>query len=295
MAHVESSIVLDLHHSARLATRYWEALRTAALGSAPTEASAAARSLAYPLLHYHREELARLSAEERQAFLDFERADLRDDEYLHLGARARAWGLPVPDDSRLVDRDAPTELTARTLALVAAAWPDAHSEARALLTGICWTADADVRSFTSPTWFGAVFLNQSAIARANPFENAVSLLHEVGHLALFAQCSVAPPIEDMRTEIFSPFKGVDRPALGVLHAQMALARMILWIHHVKHFAATNPASPFLRGVSLERLEPWLREFTTDYLAGMGSLGKMTPTPGGEALFVDFRKIEAILR
>jgi len=290
-----SSIVLDFDLSIRYSTLYWEGLSLSEqvkeiFGDSPIEK----RALSYSLVYYHRDTVLGAA---KQRFIDLldklEHSKLSGIYDGFVLSKISAAGIELPSQKKPFTGELNASLLSNSLALIKEAWPAGYSEILNYVTGYVVLEDYQTRSLTSPQWFGAIFLGHTLFDRNDLVEVTTSIVHETGHLSLFANSSIYSPLADLIVDLFSPFKKVDRPAYMVLHAQIALARMLIWLFSLKrHLDKDSKIEIPNAGAKIQHL---VDEFSGQYLDGMKSLEQMRFTSKGEELFVDFRKIESILK
>jgi HEXXH motif-containing protein len=233
--HSAPGFLSDLEFSALRAEKYWEALRTGALArylapAPPTRLPL--KSTLWSAWVYAEED--KLSAQRAGASDQIEpllAAEDRCFDGMHLSA-AQAWlALTLRDaraDLRFVDGAGDADLKARydeAMGLLRAVWPAAATEYAQMVKGIAWFESREVENFSDPKMFGVVHLNRKPVL--TPAEIAVDVVHECGHHALFIETAVAPLFLDPKAEIYSPLRRQQRPAIGVLHAAVAMGRMLM--------------------------------------------------------------------
>jgi HEXXH motif-containing protein len=228
---MSASFLANLAQSERKATAYWGALRAAALlrsGEAQVEvATLHLQSLVWPMTVY------RTDAPADMAGALAAEASLFEGRVLHDGRRFQFLvGARAPDGCEYLDVAASDALTSRlseALALIAAQWPAALAESQALTRGVAFVETSKRFSSTSdPKLFGLIHIDRGFFAERSAAELATAILHESGHHALFVASASAKMIATPEKLLYSPLRKENRPAIGVLHAAVALYRMIAW-------------------------------------------------------------------
>jgi hypothetical protein len=290
-----NSVVLDLGMSSTLAQHYWQQMIEEATSKVsdirkhcPDNKSLAA-SLAYfwddkdktladlglllPDLECHRHNL------------------IYDGLYIQ---KLVDCGLEMPRQTKVELNYFDRDLIAKSLNFIEMAWPAAYREAMEYISGFIIVESGSILSMSGPAWFGAVFLGNSSLQRGSLGEISTSIIHEVGHLVLYADCTRSAPLKDLHQEFYSPFVKKKRPALMVLHAQMAMARMVLWLYQSRQFLVSEKGSAFLELVPIERHQKALEEHARFFLETMDSIRKLPFTADGLSILNDFEAIARIL-
>lgn len=298
---MSESVVLNFDSSIELAEEYWSSLRTAScpvISSVETwPNSTPGKSLVYPLSYYKRDLLRDVQFHNlREALMELD-GSLTNNVYdFHVVNKIISSGIPLPKEAALATYEVDQKLLIESLELIEVAWPAAYTELLKYVTGFIVLGDNNIRSMTGPMWFGAVFLGPLLFSRNRIEDMATSILHEVGHLVLYAESAVNPPIENIAEVVYSPFVKRDRPALMVFHAQIAMARMILWLFNLKQFALTNTqALKFLDKINIPRIEDSIKAYGSCYLKAMENVRLIRLTDTGMKFLRDFEAIESILK
>lgn len=177
----------------------------------------------------------------------------------HLGIKHAAALEPAAVASAMSARlDAAIELLRRL-------WPDGYHELRACGTSICIFSGTATHGFSDPRLFGCIFIHRDMFERASPVLLVERLVHEAGHHALFVETSIDRLIpDDYARTLYSPLRKEPRPALGVLHSAIALARMTAWLSVVRSSAVD------FGNADLARFNRHIQTYkqTLDQLAGL---------------------------
>lgn len=205
------------------------------------------------------------------------------------------FGIKLPKDELPAPKVMSIASIEKSIDLIKSVWPAAYSELSAYLSGIIIVENENLRSMTGPTWFGAVFLGTKLLKEPNIVAISTSLVHEIGHMVLFAQTALHSPMNDIRQEIYSPLVGRPRPALMAFHAQIALHRMLLWLFNLQSFLSNRKKQELWPEVSLKLVEKGIRDYTQMYQEGMRNLRTIPFTKdGGLPLMVDFESVSEML-
>lgn len=292
---MSESVILNIDRSIALASEYWVSLCQASspiLADFSFTGELPVKSLAHSLAYYNKDKgvgladvLAKLEGSLKHNIYDFRLVEQITDVGIHL-----------PKNVTVCRQDVDYSLLADSLSLIEEAWPAGYRELMAYVTGFIVVGDSGIRSLTGPTWFGAVFLGKMIFERNRIDDLATSILHEVGHLVLYAQSAVNPPMEDIQAEVYSPFVKRNRPAIMVFHAQIAMARMILWLFSLKQFMLKNAQQSKLSDrIDLSRINNAIREYGRCYLEAMDNLKQIKVTNAGSQMIRDFESIAHILK
>lgn len=272
------SIVTDVEASARLAEAYWRALAGQAqrsLTGLGDSVELPQQSLIWPLEVYRAQNPSWATRTTPNAELVAQESAAFDDGVLRDLTAVPHW-IGTASPAACVYVHAPTVLKQRVgkaFELIASIWPGAAKEAQALLRGVAFVDSARMFSSTSdPKLFGLLHIDIKYYADKSVAELATALVHEVGHHALFVATSMDPVIDDPKRILYSPFRGTKRPAIGVLHAAMALARMLRWGRMLPN---EDPEACRIESVLLPKLTLTLPE-----------IAKLTFTPKGQTISHD---------
>ncbi len=292
------SVVLNLDQSIQLARDFWDSMISSSTKywhPSISEEQRSASKFAHSVIFYNQERLASSEKWSKICSLastfkpnnpsrTFNHSTL--DEMIRLG-------VELPPNTTLETSPFETEDIVKALEIIRLAWPAAYKEMEEYVEGAIVIADENIQGQTAPTWFGAVFIGHPMIKTTNIRAIATSILHEVGHLVLFAQSSLSPPLLDPNEKFYSEFKQTNRPSIMVLHAQIALARMILWLFSLRNYVDQNPEqeNAFPRGP----MEKVLNRHVSTYLRGMQHVKLMPFTESGLLILEDFCAIESLLR
>lgn len=277
------SFLADRELSARHATAYWGALRAAALkrlGIVP-DASLPPMALFWPMTVYATS-VAPTSRDALTTALAAEAA-LFDGLLMSRGSAFQSKvGAKAPDLCTYLDASTSLSLCealSHALQLIAEIWPAARSELDALVRGFTFVETNKRFSSTSdPKIFGLIHIDYSFYQGRSAAELATALLHETGHHALFVATSAAKLIAEPEKKVFSPLRGEDRPAIGVLHAAVALYRMITWGRHLNSETSVEKA----------RIE---YDLVPKFRATMKELEAITFLPAGASLKNDLEQLQ----
>jgi hypothetical protein len=295
---MSKSVVLNIDQSIQLARDFWASMHASAdaywhqsVGSEKRRISNFAQSIVL----YNQEKLSRsenwpricllaTGTKPENATRTFDHAVLN--EMIKLG-------VELPPNTTLETGHFELEYIEKALEIISLAWPAAYKEMEEYVEGAIVISDDNIQGQTAPTWFGAVFLGHPMIKTRNIRAIATSLLHEVGHLVLFAQSSLSPPLTDPNEKFYSEFKQTKRPSIMVLHAQIALARMILWLFSLRQYVDKHPnLEEIFPRAPLEKV---LNRHISTYLRGMQHVRQMPYTESGFKMLDDFMAIENLLR
>lgn len=226
---VSGSFLSDQPLCERRAQGYWGSLRSAAMrrvshqdsGNLPLMASS------WPLMVYSKD-LAFPSVNE---WLDQE-SGWFDGNLLCTTGIADVLGDKAPDRCQyqgVAVSEGLGQKLADALALISQYWPEGAKEIAATIRGFAFVISAKSFSSTSdPKIFGLIHLDQEFYQGRSVAELATALIHETGHHALFIESARVRLINEPGKILYSPLRKENRPAIGVLHASVALYRMISW-------------------------------------------------------------------
>lgn len=296
---MSKSIVLDLNRSMNLAQSYWQVL---ADETATTWGHQQIPRDGLPLLdlgnslaYYYKKIFTESGSKNWAKILATLQVSIDDSIYQNeLINELKNAGLQLPKDAALASEIPGKEVIRKSLTFIGEVWPAGFVELSHYMSGIVIIESGSTRSLTSPTWFGAIFLGSAMVKRGDLLEISTSLLHEVGHMALFAQSALQSPLQDIQEEIYSPFVRRNRPALMVFHAQIAMARMLIWLLSIKCFAQRPENSPKCEDISTLSVDQAIAEYTACYLEGMSQLKTVSITDGGQPMMQDFEAIANLL-
>ncbi|MCB1197435.1 MAG: hypothetical protein KDK51_03615 [Deltaproteobacteria bacterium] len=125
----------------------------------------------------------------------------------------------------------------QALHMIETYWPAAFTELTAIMKSYIWYEEEGKTSkaYSSPKNFGITFLSAPHFSHVSVETLATQLVHEAAHQILFVECAIDPLIpNDYGKEVYSPFRDNMRPAIGALHALMAMARMLMWAEKIEH-------------------------------------------------------------
>jgi hypothetical protein len=258
----------------------------------PYDVAVTTRDLADPLIYYGAGGVDLARMQEAAEDLSLLQGSVRNYLYdPHILQRLTQVGFVLPRNADLQMEPMETSLIGESIALIQQAWPAAFAELSQFMSGIVMIASDELRSMTGPTWFGAIFLGSQALRRADAVDITVSLVHEVGHMVLCAQSALESPMHDIGEKIFSPLVKRERPALMAFHAQIAMARMLLWLVNLKAYWVAGGEGSSL----LPKVEPGLKEYTQCFTRGMEELRKLSLSESGKLLMADFEAMDRIMR
>lgn len=142
-----------------------------------------------------------------------------------------------------------------TIALLAAAWPEAHAELRETLVQIALLDGPAIDGFTDFVVHGAVFIRRDRLetgrdALPGPVRLAEALVHEGAHTRCNA-ASVAGepflrPARGSEPLVTTPLRIDPRPLNGLFQQVVVLARSLLLYRRMLDTDATAAASPAVR-------------------------------------------------
>ena len=296
---MSKSIVLDLNKSIVLAQDYWRELaretETIWAGYSISKGENALLDIGNSLAYYYKNKFMESGSEGWAIKLAALQPSVSDSTYQNDLIKDLAHaGLQVPKDATLASVKVGLEAIKKSLNLISEVWPAGFAELSHYMSGIVIIESDTIRSLTGPTWFGAIFLGTKMLNGSDLVEISTSLVHEVGHMVLFAQSALQSPLEDIQEEIYSPFVKRSRPALMVFHAQIAMARMLLWLHTLKSFTEMPGNALKCKEISVLNMGQAITEYTKCFIDGMDQLRKITITEGGQSMMRDFESIERLL-
>lgn len=276
--------------SADTANRYWAALKNAALkriGNHSNPELLPIKNLAWPLTTYAnaypswRESTAEKTVESilnLEASLFTENILTDADLFLSLvrGKQASFCSYSMGN----YEDDLKRKLS-MAINIVRDHWPDAFLEYESIVRGFAFVDS--FQSFTSasdPKIFGLIHLDFLFYKNKSSFELATAIIHEVAHHALFIATAVDPMLVNPADPLYSPFKNQERPAIGVLHAAVALYRMLVWSEHISIFRTIDNADA---QIEIKRIDEILKP---KFFATLDQLASVEFTPGGKNLFAN---------
>jgi hypothetical protein len=295
---MSKSVVLNFDKSIKLAKDFWQSLDSASSDFWHPSIALQNRRLsrfAQSLIYYNHESLASTEnwakiCELAHDIRPYNKSRTFDHDTIN---KIIGLGVKLPPNTSLETGHFESVYVEKALEIIQLAWPAAYREMEEYMEGAIVIADENIQGQTAPTWFGAVFIGHPMIKTHNIRAIATSILHEVGHLVLFAQSSLVSPLHDPNQHFYSEFKQTQRPSIMVLHAQIALARMILWLFSLRQYVDRNPSleETFPRAP----LEKVLNRHVATYLRGMQHVRSMPYTESGFDILEDFMAIENLLR
>ncbi|MBA2951921.1 aKG-HExxH-type peptide beta-hydroxylase [Streptomyces himalayensis] len=123
----------------------------------------------------------------------------------------------------------------RARAALELAWPEAWEEHHALIRYLVYADAPQLRSATTGSTFGAVYVGVDEAA--DPLRMFQVLLHETGHHALDLRDKFTGFLANPDAMASHPLRNDPRPLRGVLHAAFALWRMAEGLRRYAHYRA----------------------------------------------------------
>lgn len=295
-----NTIVLDFDRSIHLGEKYWASLQESTRriwGQILAEESTEfAPLLGCSLLYYLNNAdsvLEQDSLLKTVVYLERSQKEMVYD-YMALGKLVDS-GFEAPTDVELLRAQADSALVGDAMNLIKRVWPAAYEEIKVYLSGFVMFSSERILSLTTPSWFGAVFLSTRILKMNSVLEVATAIIHEIGHMVLFADSAINSPLHDLKEKFYSPLVSKDRPALMVIHAQMAMARIVIWLHHLQVYMEKGLADEYYQErVSKEELQNEIKKYKDCYVETMPSVRKLALTDHGKALLNDFEKIYLVM-
>jgi HEXXH motif-containing protein len=225
------------------ARSYWAALRLAGLkrrGDFETgqESNYTLRSLAWPLSVYGRPNDARDPVALNSTTEGWFTADLLTSQGIQ-----EVVGDRAPDHCVYLATSPSSEIAGKlkdAVSMIQQFWPEAFLEVSETIRGFAFVRSQRKFSSTSdPKIFGLIHLDEEFYASRSVAELATAILHETGHHSLFVETSRVKLISEPGKILYSPLRKQHRPAIGVLHAAVALYRMISWGRRISGLATSE--------------------------------------------------------
>lgn len=119
------------------------------------------------------------------------------------------------------------------ISLIKQFWPEAYKEYDTYISKVCVCDSGKIFSSCSdPKLFGLIFLDSEYYACKNDIDISVAIIHEVAHHSFYVFSTTTKYLNDPKSKHYSAFRKEFRPAIGVFHSAIALARMLLWLEKI---------------------------------------------------------------